>query len=157
LCFICLCAGFLISTCVVKPAGSEIHTELNRIIIIIIIIIITTTIIIIIIAFMQGIHTYTPETNHVSRVYSVAATPRLLLMVHIALSAILNSLVFIIIIIIITRSRALLAQQITPHSTEPEKLLSCLQEPASCPFRKPNDCSPQPSIHFQRTCRSRVR
>jgi hypothetical protein len=47
-------------------------------------------VIIIIISFMQGTHTYIPETNHVSRVYSVAAIPRVLLMVHIALSAILN-------------------------------------------------------------------
>jgi hypothetical protein len=31
---------------------------------------------------MQGIHTYIPETNHVSRVYSVAAILRVLLMVH---------------------------------------------------------------------------
>jgi cytochrome c biogenesis protein CcdA len=30
-------------------------------------------IIIIIISFMQGIHTYIPETNHVSRLYNVAA------------------------------------------------------------------------------------
>jgi hypothetical protein len=43
-------------------------------------------IIIIIIPFMQGIHTYIPETNHVSRVHSVAAILRVLLMVHIALS-----------------------------------------------------------------------
>jgi hypothetical protein len=35
-------------------------------------------IIIIIIPFMQGIHTYIPETNHVSGVYSVAATLRVL-------------------------------------------------------------------------------
>jgi hypothetical protein len=34
-------------------------------------------IIIIIIPFMQGIHTCIPETNHVSRVYSVAAIQRL--------------------------------------------------------------------------------
>jgi hypothetical protein len=40
---------------------------------------------------MRGIHTYMPETNHVSRVHSVAAVPRVLLMVHIALSSILNS------------------------------------------------------------------
>jgi hypothetical protein len=40
---------------------------------------------------MQGIHTYIPETNHVSRVHSVAAIPHVLFMVHIALSAILNS------------------------------------------------------------------
>jgi hypothetical protein len=54
-----------------------------------------TTIIIIIniISLMQGIHTYIPETNHVSSVYSVAAIPRVLLMVHIALSSILNSFV----------------------------------------------------------------
>jgi hypothetical protein len=44
---------------------------------------------------MQGIRTYIPETNHVSRVYSVAAIPRVLLMVHIALSAILNSFVLL--------------------------------------------------------------
>jgi hypothetical protein len=52
-------------------------------------------IIIIIISFMQGIHTYIPETNHVSRVYSIAAIPRVLLMVHIALSTILNSFVLL--------------------------------------------------------------
>jgi hypothetical protein len=40
---------------------------------------------------MQGIHTYIPETHHVSRVYSVAAILRVLLMVHITLSVILNS------------------------------------------------------------------
>jgi hypothetical protein len=35
---------------------------------------------------MQGIHTYIPETNHVSRLYGVAAILRLLLMVNITLS-----------------------------------------------------------------------
>jgi hypothetical protein len=44
---------------------------------------------------MQGIHTYIPETNHVSRVYSVAAIPCILLMVHITLSSILNSFVLL--------------------------------------------------------------
>jgi hypothetical protein len=44
---------------------------------------------------MDGIHTYVPETNHVARVYSAAAIPCVLLMVHIALSAILNSFVFL--------------------------------------------------------------
>jgi hypothetical protein len=44
---------------------------------------------------MQGIHTYIPETNHVSRVHSVAATLRVLLMVHITLSSILNSFVLL--------------------------------------------------------------
>jgi hypothetical protein len=46
-------------------------------------------------SFMQGIHTYIPETNHVSSVYSVAAIPCVLLMVHIALSSILNSFVLL--------------------------------------------------------------
>jgi hypothetical protein len=49
----------------------------------------------IIVPIMQGIHTYTPETNHVSRVHSAAAIPRILLMVHIALSAILNCFVLL--------------------------------------------------------------
>jgi hypothetical protein len=44
---------------------------------------------------MQGIHTYITETHHFPRVYSVAATLRVLLMVHIALSAILNSFVLL--------------------------------------------------------------
>jgi hypothetical protein len=52
-------------------------------------------IIIIIISFTQGIHSYVPEKKHVSRVHSVAAIPRVLLMVHIALSAILNSAVLL--------------------------------------------------------------
>jgi hypothetical protein len=50
---------------------------------------------IIIISFMQGIHTYVPETNHVSMVHSVAGIPRVLLMVHITLSSILNSFVLL--------------------------------------------------------------
>jgi hypothetical protein len=39
---------------------------------------------------MQGIDTFIPETNHVSRVHSVGAILRILLMVHIALSSILT-------------------------------------------------------------------
>jgi hypothetical protein len=49
----------------------------------------------IIIPFMQGMHTYIPETNHVSRVHSAAAILHVLLMVHIALSAILNPFVLL--------------------------------------------------------------
>jgi hypothetical protein len=45
---------------------------------------------------MQGIHTYTPETNRVSRVYSVAAILHVLLMVHIALSATLLLLLLLL-------------------------------------------------------------
>jgi hypothetical protein len=44
-----------------------------------------TIIIIFGISFMQGIHTYIPETNHVPREYCVAAIPVLLLMVLISL------------------------------------------------------------------------
>jgi hypothetical protein len=44
---------------------------------------------------MQGIHTYIPETNRVSRVYSVSAIPCLLFMVHITLSSILNLLLLL--------------------------------------------------------------
>jgi hypothetical protein len=44
---------------------------------------------------MQGIHTYIPETNHVSRVYSIAAILRVLLMVQTRLSAILNYFVLL--------------------------------------------------------------
>jgi hypothetical protein len=44
---------------------------------------------------MQGIHTYIPETNHVSSVYSAAAIPRVLLMVHTPLSSVLNSFVLL--------------------------------------------------------------
>jgi hypothetical protein len=52
-------------------------------------------IIIISVSFMQGLHIHIPETNHVSRVYSVAAILRVLLMVHIALSSMLNSFVLL--------------------------------------------------------------
>jgi hypothetical protein len=44
---------------------------------------ITIIIIIIIISFMQGIYTYIPETNHVTREYSIAAVLLLLFMVPI--------------------------------------------------------------------------
>jgi hypothetical protein len=73
-----------LNTALITPTNAQ-----GKYIIIIIIIIITT------IPFMQCIHTYVPETNHVSRVYSAAAIPRILLMVHIALSAILNSFVLL--------------------------------------------------------------
>jgi hypothetical protein len=52
-------------------------------------------VIVVVVSFMQGIRTYIPETNHVSRVYSVAAILRVLFMVHIALSSILNSFVLL--------------------------------------------------------------
>jgi hypothetical protein len=52
-------------------------------------------IIIITIPFMQGIQNYIPETNHVSRVHRAAAILRVLLMVHIALSAVLNYFVLL--------------------------------------------------------------
>jgi hypothetical protein len=42
-----------------------------------------------------GLHTYMHETNHVSRVHSVAAILRVLLMVHITLFSLLNSFVLL--------------------------------------------------------------
>jgi len=49
------------------------NTVRQVIIIIIIIVIVIIIIIILVITFMQGICSYIPETNHISRVYSVAA------------------------------------------------------------------------------------
>ena len=54
-------------------------------------------IIILFITFMQSIYNYIPETNHVSRVYSVAAALYLQFVLHVMLFHI-----FIIIIIFIT-------------------------------------------------------
>ena len=51
-------------------------------------------IIIIFISSMQGIYTYIPETNYVSREYSVAAILLLLFMVLISLVSMLNLLYF---------------------------------------------------------------
>jgi hypothetical protein len=48
-------------------------------------IIIVIIIIIIIVSFMQGIHTHSPETNHVPREYTAAAILSLLFMVPLAL------------------------------------------------------------------------
>ena len=45
---------------------------------------------------MHGIYTYTPETNHVAREYSVAAILQLLFMVHITLFPAKNVLYFYI-------------------------------------------------------------
>jgi hypothetical protein len=47
--------------------------------------IIIIIIIIIIITFMQGIYNYVPETNHVSRVYSVTAVLYLQSVLHVML------------------------------------------------------------------------
>ena len=60
----------------------------------IIIIIMIIMIIIIIISFMQGIYTYIPETNHVSREYSVSSILSLLFMVPILLVPALALLYF---------------------------------------------------------------
>jgi hypothetical protein len=71
---------------------------------VIIIIIIIIIVVIIIISLMQGFHIYILETNHVSRVHSVTASLRVLLMVHRALSAILHSFVLLLLLFFITLS-----------------------------------------------------
>ena len=53
-------------------------------------------IIIIINSFVQGIYTYIPETNYVTREYSVAAILLLLIMVLLSLVSVLNLLYFYI-------------------------------------------------------------
>ena len=45
---------------------------------------------------MQDIYTYVPKTNHVSRVYSIAAILQLLFIAHIMLFTLLNLLYFYI-------------------------------------------------------------
>jgi hypothetical protein len=50
---------------------------------------------------MQGIHTYVPETNHVSSVYSVAAILRLSFIVHITLSSTLNLLLLSLLLLVL--------------------------------------------------------
>ena len=64
--------------------------------VIIITIIIINIIIIIIISFMQGIYNYIPETNYVSREYSVAAILLLLFLVLISSVSVFNLLYFYI-------------------------------------------------------------
>ena len=53
-------------------------------------------IIIIFTIFMQGIYSYIPETNHVTRVYNAAADLWLLLMLHYMLFPMINVLYFCI-------------------------------------------------------------
>jgi len=65
-----------------KPLSSLHHGNPTKPFIIIIIIII---IIILVITFMHGIYNYIPETNHVSRVYSVAAVLLLKFVLHVML------------------------------------------------------------------------
>jgi hypothetical protein len=78
-----------------NPAAATTIQVCPHCIIVIVIVIVIIIITIIIISFMLGIHTYIPETNHVSGVYSVAATLRLLFMKHITLPSILNSFVLL--------------------------------------------------------------
>jgi len=47
---------------------------------------------ILVIAFIQGIHNYIPETNHISSVYSVAAVLYLQFMLHVMLFRVWNML-----------------------------------------------------------------
>jgi hypothetical protein len=65
------------------------------VVVVVVVVVLVVVVIIITIPFMRGIHTYIPDTNRVSRVYSDAAILHVLLMVHIALSAILNSFVLL--------------------------------------------------------------
>ena len=60
------------------------------------IIIIIIIIIIFIISFMQGIYTYIPETNYVSKEFNVAAILLLLFMLLMSLVSLLNLLYFYI-------------------------------------------------------------
>ena len=54
------------------------------------IIVIIIIIIILAITIMQGIYNYIPETNHVSRVYTVAAVVYLQFVLHVMLFRMLN-------------------------------------------------------------------
>jgi hypothetical protein len=49
---------------------------------------------IIIITFMQGVYSYVPDVNHVSKVYSVAGILQLQFMVHVTLLPMLNVLLY---------------------------------------------------------------
>jgi hypothetical protein len=55
------------------------------IIIIIIVVVVAAAVVVIIITFTRGIYNYIHETNHVSRLYNVAATLQLQYMVHVML------------------------------------------------------------------------
>jgi hypothetical protein len=84
--YLSICLSIYLSICLSVCLSVYLSVRLSIYLSIYLSIIIT-----IIVPFMQGIHTYIPETNHVSMAYSVAAILCVLLMVHIALSAILNS------------------------------------------------------------------
>ena len=60
-------------------------------------IIIIIIIIILVITFMQGIYTYVPETNHVSRVLCVATVLYLQFVLHVMLFCLRNMFIIIII------------------------------------------------------------
>ena len=53
------------------------------------------------ITFMQGISNYIPETNHVSRVYSVAAVLRLQFTVHVMLRPTTNVLNLLLLLLLL--------------------------------------------------------
>jgi heme/copper-type cytochrome/quinol oxidase subunit 2 len=75
----------LLHVCYVSVTGPRAAESVSEFIIIIIIIIniIIIIIIILVITFMQGIYNYTPKTNHVSMLYSVAAVLYLQLELHV--------------------------------------------------------------------------
>jgi DMSO reductase anchor subunit len=61
---------------------------------VVVVVVVIIIIIIIIVSFMQGIHTHTPETNHVPRAYTVAAILSLMFMVPLSLVPALALLCF---------------------------------------------------------------
>jgi membrane-associated HD superfamily phosphohydrolase len=69
--------GFRVPGCLCRILNNLLCTEKVWVFII--------TIIIIIITFIQGIYNYMPETNHVSRIYSVAAVLYLQFLLHVML------------------------------------------------------------------------
>ena len=64
--------------------------ELNKRVVVVAIIIIIIIIIFLIFTFMRGAYNYTPETNHVFMVYSVAAVLYLQSVIHVMLFGMLN-------------------------------------------------------------------
>ena len=75
----------------------------------------SSIIVILVITFMQFIYSYVPETNHISRVYSVAAVPYLQFVLHVMLFCPWNVLIFLLLLLLciikICISKALFAKK----------------------------------------------
>jgi len=78
-----ICWWIIVASWLCLPRYADSDSDENPVVVLVVVVV--TVIIILDITFVQGIYNYIPETNHVSRVYSVTAVLYLKFVLHVML------------------------------------------------------------------------